>query len=133
MEEFKKIEDLVIEGKSDLFFTPTVKFSANSGECIISGESYPEEAASFYKKLSSWIEDYLNVNEGIKLDFRLSYFNTSSSRGILDMLFILKEKERKGKSIEINWYFSDPDDNEVLLEAEDFMDDTGLKFNMIQY
>jgi SiaC family regulatory phosphoprotein len=128
------MEDLNIKGGHGTYFTPTVIFNATTGKCSISGESYLEDSFEFYDNLSKWINDYFaSGSQEIVLDIRLTYFNTSSSRAILDMLRVLKSHLDKGKSVIVNWHYPDPDDDEMLLEAEDFMDDSKLKMNLIAY
>ena len=44
----------------------------------------------------------------------------------------LKKFKEKGGEIIINWYYPD-DDYDILAEAEDFMEDSKLNFNLIPY
>jgi hypothetical protein len=124
------MNDLKIEATKGLFFSPSVYFQAKTGLCELSGESYIEDAPTFYSTPIQWINDF----EGKRLifSFKLTYFNTSSSKSILDLLKALKSAQLKGTELAIKWYY--PEDNyDLLAEAEDFMDDTELIFNMIPY
>jgi hypothetical protein len=128
------MEDLKISGQHGSFFTPTVTFSAQTGICEIAGESYLEESFEFYDRLIAWINKYFEEgNEQITVNFKLVYFNTSSSRAILDLLRTLKGFEDAGKNVTVNWYYPDPDDDEMQVEAEDYIDETGLAINLISY
>jgi SUMO ligase MMS21 Smc5/6 complex component len=71
--------------------------------------------------------------KGIYLDLRLSYFNTSSSRAILEMLRVLKNLQNGGTEITVNWHYPNPDDDEILMEGEDFQEECGLAINMVEY
>jgi hypothetical protein len=127
------MENLSIKGSHGTFFTPTVNFSA-SGVCEISGESYLEESFEFYDGLIKWIDSYFGEGaKSIELSFRLTYFNTSSSRAILDLLTSLKRHQDSGRDVTVNWYYPDPDNDEMKMEAEDYIDETGLEINLISY
>jgi hypothetical protein len=127
------MENLVIKGSHGTFFTPNVTFST-SGICEISGESYLEESFEFYDNLIKWIDQYFNEGgNSIQLSFKLTYFNTSSSRAILDLLTSLKRHQEDSKDVTVNWYYPDPDNDEMRMEAEDYIDETGLEINLISY
>ena len=125
------MDNLKIEGSADTFYTPTVDFCAETGILEIIGESYLEDAKSYYVILNNWIENYIKEeNRPIILNIKLSYYNTSTSKSILELLYILKEYQDKGGDVSINWYYSE-DDIEVNEEVEDFEIETGLKINLI--
>lgn len=127
------MENLTIRGSHGTFFTPTINFST-SGICEISGESYLEESFEFYDTLIKWIDKYFDEGaKSIQLSFKLTYFNTSSSRAILDLLTSLKKIQDNGSDVTVNWYYPDPDNDEMRMEAEDYIDETGLEINLISY
>ncbi|MCU0440236.1 MAG: DUF1987 domain-containing protein [Raineya sp.] len=127
------MNDLVIKGEKKTYFTPDVNFSAQTGICEIAGESYQEETFEFFNKLVAWIEEFIvKVKKPIVFNFKLSYFNTSSARAILEMLILLKKYKEEGGSVEINWYYQDEEDS-TYEEAEDMQSQTGLRFNMIHH
>lgn len=127
------MEDLEIKGESGVFYIPNVKMEVSTGFCEISGESYLEDTDEFYNTIIRWIEQYqTEIKKAIKFNFRLTYFNTSSSRGILNVLRTLKDYEDGGGEIEINWYYPDDDDS-IAEEAEDYMASTGLQINMFSF
>ncbi len=126
------MENLVIEEQRDIFFIPSVNFNASTGVCEISGESYLEDTVNFYKKILDWLKDYMQSGKPLTFNFRLTYFNTSSSKGILDIMKILKKYQDTGVDTKVSWFYpSDDDDN--LEEAEDFIADTDLKMQVIAY
>jgi len=134
IDTIETMEDLILEGSRDIYFTPSVKLEAASGRCSISGESYLEEPYEFYKKVAEWFMGYTRGGgSNIHLDLRLNYFNTSSSRAILEMLRVLKNLQESGTQVVVNWYYPDPDDDEILMEGEDFQEECGLAINMIEY
>jgi SiaC family regulatory phosphoprotein len=124
------MENLEIKGESGVYFIPEVNLNASNGQCQISGESYLEDTDEFYNNIINWLEAYINeVKKPLTFDFRLTYFNTSSSRSILNVLRVLKKYEDRGGSVTVNWYYPE-DDESIAEEAEDYMKDTGLKINM---
>jgi hypothetical protein len=127
------MENLEIKGESGVYFIPEVKFTANTGVCEISGESYLEDTDEFYNNLIQWLENYIKeVRKSITFNFKLTYFNTSSSRSILNILRVLKKYEEESGQVVVNWYYPEDDDS-IAEEAEDYMKDTGLKINMYSF
>ena len=127
------MENLEIEGSHKNFFIPTVNFNAKTGICQISGESFLEDTVEFYKPLIDWIEEYINNVRGpIALIIKLTYFNTSTSRSILDILNLLRDYEESGGEIVVNWHY---DENDIDMEEDidDYIIDTGLEINKIPF
>ncbi len=129
-----KLQNLVIEGRAGSFFIPSVNFDASTGECTIAGESYLENTWEFYSNLVNWLKNYASQEPkpSIVFNFKLLYFNTSSSKGILDILKFLKTHKEGGGAVSINWYYPEEDDDNIA-EAEDFMADTNLQMQLIAY
>ncbi len=126
------LESLTIEGKSGTFFIPSVDFDAQTGNCRLEGESYLENTWEFYDKLTNWLKKYTETKKPITFNFKLTYFNTSSSKGILDILFLLKDFDLAGGKVTVNWYYPE-DDEDNLAEAEDFIADSELEMKLISY
>jgi hypothetical protein len=83
--------------------------------------------------LIQWLETYIKeVRKAITFNFKLTYFNTSSSRSILNILRVLKKYEDDSGQVTVNWYYPEDDDS-IAEEAEDYMKDTGLKINMFAF
>lgn len=125
-----KSEILEIKGQKDTFFTPHVYFDANKGYCLLEGESYLENTWEFYERLCDWLREYTKTGRPIAFDFKMVYFNTSSSKGILEILTTLKEYQDAGGEVQVKWYYPEEDDD-ILEEAEDFIEDTHLDIELI--
>ncbi len=128
------MENLYIKGSKGVYFIPTVNFDANTGICELSGESYLEETIKFYMPLINWLKRFFEEeNKPCVFNFKLNYFNTSSSKCIVDILKVLKEYKDKGRDITINWYYDDTieDIDEELEEVEDFIIETGVEINLV--
>ena len=123
-------ENLVIQGASGTFFTPTVNFNSETGFCTISGESYLENTVEFYEKLYNWMKEFFKSDKAIEFEFKLTYYNTSSNKAILQLMNLLKDYEAEGKVVKASWHYRE-DDTEMREEAEDYILDTGLELNIL--
>lgn len=113
--------------------TPEINFNPDNNILSISGQSYPENAFKFYEPVFQWIDGYLaelHTKATVKIDFKLPYINTSSSKCIMMLLEKFDAAFLSGKNIALNWYYDV--DNESELEcAEEFKEDTKLPFNIV--
>ena len=126
------MKTLTINAVQDSPYYPEVVFDAETGVCEIQGESYMEEAYKFYTPLLQWLKTYtLEEGNAVTLNVKLTYFNTNSSRLLLDMLDILRKSLDVGNEVIINWYY-EADDPDVKEEVEDFEIETRLKINLIK-
>lgn len=128
-----KLEDLHIEGEQGEFFMPSVTMQASTGEVIIQGESYLEDTTEFYEPVMQWLVNYTHQYKApLTLTIRLTYYNTSSSKSLLELLHLAKAHEDAGNKVQVNWYYFE---NEwgAKEEAEDFELETNLRFHMIPF
>ena len=96
---------LNLEGTED---TPRIVLNKKNGMMEISGRSLPEDSTEFYKPVLDWIESYAqDPNPTTIFVFKLEYFNTASSKLILDVLYALEDI----KGIKVQWYFHDEDED----------------------
>ncbi len=123
------MEPISIEGTAK---TPTVKFDSQSGVMEIKGRSIPENSIEFYKPLVDWLDEYAKSPKDLtQVNIQLEYFNTSSSKCILDV-FKKLENIHKGKSeVIINWYYEE-DDEDMLEAGEDYESIIRVPFKMIE-
>ena len=104
--------------------TPGIDFKVEEGVLKVWGRSLPENATEFYKPLIDLIDDYKESPLGdTKVDLCLEYFNTSTSRIILDIVKSFAWLERSGKTnLLVTWYY----------EADDWdMQDAGNEYKQI--
>ncbi|MFN8255141.1 MAG: DUF1987 domain-containing protein [Bacteroidales bacterium] len=128
------MENIQISGSHGANFIPTVDFNAETGICTLAGESYLEDTVEFYAPLFKWLKQFTAETElPIVFNFKLRYFNTSSSKCLIDILHILRKYQENGGSLEVNWYYDshEEDIEDELEEIEDFMIETNVKINMI--
>ncbi len=129
------MENLIINknNKSSDPMAPYVEFYAQTGICLIEGDSYMDNAFEFYSKLCQWFDEYFQQADKIVLKLKYTYINTSSSRAILEMLQQLHTYQLSGKDVRIIWLYPDPDLDEILLEGEDMQEASGMKFEFETY
>lgn len=123
------MEHLNIEGTPK---TPTIKFDTVKGELLIRGRSIPENSIEFYKPLVDLLEAYTaKPLTNTKVDVQLEYFNTSSSKCILDIFKRLEVLNSNGSNVVINWHYEE-DDEDMLEAGEDYQAIISVPFKMIQ-
>lgn len=108
------MEIIHLEGTED---TPKIILDRNNGIFEISGRSLPEDTAEFYKPIVEWLEQYAKKpNAETVFTFKLEYFNTASSKLILDIL----SKLEAIPGTTISWYFHEDDED---------MEEAGTEFS----
>jgi hypothetical protein len=109
------MQAIKIKGSDD---TPNVILDKENGIFEISGRSLPEDVAAFYEPILDWLEEYSEDPLGKTVfNFKLEYFNTASSKLLLDVLLKLEDMYDDGKDILVRWHF--PDDDEDMDRDED--------------
>lgn len=128
------MEDLKIERTQDIFFSPEVHFDGKTGVCELIGESYLEETVKFYEQILDWLQEFMLVEKKpITFNFKLTYFNTSSSKSILDILFLLKDYQDEGNEVTINWFYDEANKMTMEEEVEDFSDEADIDINFLPF
>lgn len=106
-----------LEGTED---TPMILLDPKNKIFEISGRSLPEDCSEFYKPILNWFREYVKTDvEDIIFDFKFEYFNTASSKIILDILLILEALAEKGCSVKIIWHYQ-ADDEDMMEAGEEF-------------
>ena len=123
------MEPIIVEGTPK---TPGVMFDAESGILEIKGRSIPENAIEFYKPLVDWLEAYAkNPLKRTQVNIQLEYFNTSSSKCILDVFKKLEGIHKAKNEVIINWYYEE-DDEDMLEAGEDYESIIRVPFKMVE-
>ena len=112
--------------------TPTVRFDAGTGHLELRGRSIPENSIDFYKPLTDWLDAYARTpRPRTVLHVQLEYFNTSSSKCILDLFKRLEGLRAMGNEVEVLWHY-EPDDEDMLEAGEDYQAIINVPFRMIE-
>ena len=126
------MKTISVQGKHGAFFTPTVILDPVTGNCEISGQSYLENTTSFYQEVIDWVREYAGQKKGaVSLKIFLTYFNTSSSKCLAEILWILKDYQTEGGDVTVYWHYEDWDED-MRKEGEDFVDETGLEMEFVE-
>ncbi len=130
MAENKFPETFYVEASQS---TPEIKLDKENSKIEMSGRSLPENVKEFYGPVINWLEEYIKApNDKTKIVLNFEYFNTASSKMIMDILEKIKEIKEQGKEIDVDWYYIEEDDD--MLEAgEDYSEITEVPFNYISY
>jgi hypothetical protein len=109
--------------------TPYVDFNTD-GKLSIAGRSLPENVELFYGPLEEWMAELEAV--AVLFDVNLEYFNSASSKKILDLLRVL-DTNMKVKNIEIIWHYEEGDDD--CLESGQIFEEMLMRssFKFVEY
>ncbi len=92
--------------------TPKVVLDAQHNQFELSGRSIPEDSVGFYQPVFDWLNQYgQNPNLETHFKFELEYFNTSSSKNILEVLKKLDSIHQAGHTVKVLWYYEEEDED----------------------
>ncbi len=115
-----------LDGTED---TPKIILNKEQELFEISGRSLPEDSAEFYAPILEWLTRYKDdANSETRFHFKLEYFNTASSKLILDILSVLEDIE----GTIIVWYYHE-DDEDMEEAGEEFSDLVDIDFEFETY
>jgi len=97
------------------------------------GKSLPEDSNEFYNPIIDWIKKYAATpNRETVVLFKLDYFNSSTSKKLLDIFFALNEIHRQKKVILVHWYYR-TDDDDMRESGETFSELVSIPFKISPY
>ncbi len=121
------MEELNIKGTPT---TPSVRFDGKKGVLEIKGRSIEEGSFGFYASLMEYIEKYAKSPAPVTvINIQLEYINTSSSRGLVEVLKKLDQLRQQGHNVVANWYYEE-DDEEILEAGEDMVNFIDIPFTL---
>jgi hypothetical protein len=111
--------------------SPEIQLDSVSGYMHLTGTSIPENSEEVYRPVLNWLKSYATKPAGkSNLDVRLDYFNTSSSKFLMEILRLLKQIKDAGHEVTIRWFYYE-DDPDMLEAGQDFMDIVGMDMEMV--
>ena len=116
------METLRIEATDD---SPQVLLDQEEKQFEISGKSLPEDVIEFYQPVVDWLKKYREKpNARTEFNLKMIYFNTASSKLIMDILMIFEEMVEEGHEVVVLWHSmeSDEDMQEAGKEYEEMLD-----------
>jgi len=113
--------------------TPRVYLDVVAGKFEMGGKSLPEDVTVFYNPILTWLDGYaLEPNKETCFVFKMDYFNTASSKLILDILLKLEEINEENEGLKIEWYFRE-DDEDMEEAGEEFSEIVEIPFEIKAY
>jgi hypothetical protein len=121
------MEQLVLQPSAH---TPSVSLNPTTGICEFKGRSTPENSVEYYEPIYKWLDAYVqSPNATTVVNLQFEYFNTSSSKCILDVLKKFVKIHNAGNEVKINWFYEEEDDD--MKEAgEDYSDILDIPFEI---
>lgn len=102
--------------------TPKIDFNSNNGLISIAGISIPEDPQEFFEPLDNELNAYIDSpSENTCLEFKLEYFNTSTTLIIRNLIRRLHDISSKTNLV-VKWYFETDDED---------MEEAGGEFKML--
>jgi hypothetical protein len=99
----------------------------------ISGRSLPEDVVVFYQPVIQWLDELgKSPVENMELCIKLEYFNTASSKLILDILLKLEEIFENGTPLKVKWFHLSSD-SDMKEAGEEYSEIVGLPFEIVEY
>lgn len=120
-----------IEGTDN---TPKVILDPEKNIFELSGSSHPENPAKFYNPILNWIDEYAKApNKTITIHFKLDYFNSSTAKYLLNILWGFEKITKAGTGkITFQWYYKE-EDLDALASGERYAQLTTSEFRLIKY
>jgi hypothetical protein len=115
------MQDIYIAAERD---KPEVDFKFSQHHLLLRGESFPENAMAFYGPLVAALMDYLSQTRDteITIDIELRYFNSSSTKILLNVFRMFDQASTSGNTVTLNWRH-DPEDDTIAEFGNDIASD----------
>ena len=124
------METLIIKATED---SPAITFDLNANILEIAGRSLPEDVNNFFEPVLGWLEKYSeNPLPSTIFNFRLTYFNTASSKVILDTLTRFEEMIEDGHMVLVRWHYSE-EDEDMMEAGQEYSEMVDVPFEMVSY
>lgn len=105
---------------------PDIVLDMENGIFEIKGISLPENGKEFYQPVVDFFDEYsLKPNSVTHFVFNLCYFNISSSKMFLFILYKLKEIYDSGNTVLVTWCY---DDDDIFEAGKDFQHMVAIPF-----
>jgi hypothetical protein len=111
---------------------PKVIYEEMKGTISMKGRSISPEVKRYFDDFIPYFEEQIKSKPmNLKIDLDFEYFNTVTSRILLNFFKIAKTVEEEKFKVNIDWYVEEGDDD-MADAAYDYQEMTGLKINIIE-
>lgn len=113
--------------------TPEISYNQETAVLSFNGRSFPENAKDFYTPVISWITDNKqDFPSEIIFEINLEYYNTSSSKFILEILHLFEKiVSEHSITVSVKWFYTE-DDDDMKEAGEEFKQFIHLPFECIE-
>jgi hypothetical protein len=112
-------------------YLPGIILDKEAQKFQITGRACPEDPVEFYQPVFDWLLEYSqNPLDEMIFEFKMSYYNTASSKILMMILQKLEEIAEKGNNVKIKWFYQE-DDEDMLEAGEDYNEMVELDFELI--
>ncbi len=108
--------------------TPYINFDQNNKKLELKGISCPENPVQFYTPLFEELKKYTIKNDELEIVMQLDYFNTGSSKCLLNLFQIIVDNQKNIEKFKITWITEEGDD-ELKEAGKIFEEMSGIKFD----
>jgi len=111
------MEELYFESTPE---TPLINFISVEGKMEIKGRSIPDDADAVWMPILNWFDQYIsNPHQETSFTIHLEYFNITSSKRILFLLYKLNELQENGNNVNVEWLYR-KDDEDMYEVGQDY-------------
>lgn len=113
--------------------TPGVTLDKDAETFEFTGKSLPEDAKEFYGPILAWFDSYVEApNAKTILKMKMDYFNTASSKMLLEVFERIKALQDANHDVVIEWHYHE-DDEDMYDAGQDYSDMVGVPFEFISH
>lgn len=124
------MEPLIIKATES---TPGIYLDKDKGIFEISGNSLPEDVTKFYNPIFDWLRKYIEEpNPSTLLVFKLTYFNSASSKTIFSLLSLMENLFTKGAQVKVDWCYMEVDED-TLDAGKEYAEMVKIPFTFKQF
>lgn len=111
-------------------YSPRVAYDEEQQVLSIVGRSIPDNPTEFYQPVHQLVEKLAQNSNALTIDVKLDYFNTSSSKQLLDLFGKMKPMVEDGKEVKVIWRYAE-DDDDLRESGEDYMELVEVPFELV--
>lgn len=114
-------------------YVPGIILDKESGKLEMTGRACPEDPLEFYQPVFDWLDEYAEAPlDKTVFDFKLSYYNTATSKILMMLMQRLEELANDGNDVLVRWHY--PEDDEDMQESgEDYSEMVDVEFEFMPY
>lgn len=113
--------------------TPAINLNPQEGTLEIEGRAVPSDAEDFWTPLLEAFDSYcLKPADSTTVKINLEYFNISSSKRLLFLLYKMNDLVERGFEVTIDWHYRE-NDEDMYEVGRDYAFMVKVPFNFVAY